>query len=453
MSPDKQMRIEHDLLGEVAVPVDALYGAQTRRAVANFPVTGQRTIGDFPSLVKAMIYVKQAAARTNASIGQLGPSVADAILEAGQQVLEGERYDQFPVHHLHGGGGTSANMNVNEVLANIAEELLGGKRGQYRLVHPNDHLNLNQSTNDVYPTACHIALILQWPALKRALDSLTDRLEAKGVELRSQKRIARTCLQDAVVTSFKDLLGGYAAFVRRCAGRIDRAVDALHSVALGGTIVGRAEDAPNAYRELVILALRQVTEDGDYRGADHPFDAAQNLDDLVCVSSQLDLFARGLVKICKDLRLMNSGPEAGLGEVILPAVQPGSSIMPGKINPVIPEYAIQLCFKAMGSHAAAQAAIDHGELDLNVWESVVVFAALESMELLQSAVDALGSKCIAGLRADAQRNDQHVQTIFPRLTEVMKRHGYSRVTEVCKRAGGNWGRLRELLDQAFPDED
>jgi len=453
MSPDKQMRIEHDLLGEVAVPVDALYGAQTCRAAANFSVAGQRTIGDFPSLVRAMVYVKQAAARANADIGQLDQSVADAIVEAGRQVLGRERHDQFPVHHLHGGGGTSANMNVNEVLANIAEELLGGKRGQYQLVHPNDHVNLNQSTNDVYPTACHIALILQWPALKRTLDSLATQLESKGHELRSQKRIARTCLQDAVVISFADLFGGYATFVRRCAERIDRAVDALHSVALGGTIVGRAEDAPAAYRELVILALRQVTRDGDYRGANHPFDAAQNLDDLVCVSSQLDLFARGLVKICKDLRLINSGPEAGLGEVILPAVQPGSSIMPGKVNPVIPEYAIQLCFKVTGNHAAAQAAVDHGELDLNVWESVVVFSILESMELLQSAADALGSKCIAGLRAVARRNDQHVQTIIQRLTELMKRHGYSRVTEVCKQAGRDWDRLRELLDQAFPDED
>ena len=448
MSSDRQSRIEHDLLGDVAVPADALFGAQTQRAVENFPIRTQRTVGRFPTLVRGLIHVKQAAATANLKTGQLDESVGRAILEAGRKLLEGGRYDEdFPIHHLHGGGGTSANMNANEVLANLGEELLGGRRGEYRLIHPNDHVNLNQSTNDVYPTACHVAVILQWPTLKQALDNLAERFNIKGDELRPQRRIARTCLQDAVAISFGDLLGGYAGFLKRSTERIARAVDDLHAVALGGTIVGRPDDVPRDYFDALIGALCKVTGDADYRRNENLFDAAQNLDDLVTVSGGMDLLARGLVKICKDLRLMSSGPETGLGEVTLPPVQPGSSVMPGKVNPVIPEFAIQLCFRVMGTHGACQTALDHGELDLNVWESVVTFGVLESMELLEVASQTLAEKCVSGLNADAQRNDANVHTIIPRLTELAKRHGYSRVSDLCKKAAGDVDKLRKLLDK------
>jgi len=320
------------------------------------------------------------------------------------------------------------------------------------LVHPNDHVNLNQSTNDVYPTACHVAVLLQWPETKRSLATLRDRFAAKAEQWRLQKRIARTCLQDAVPVTYGDFLGGYAAFLTRALRCVDHAVDALHAVPLGGTIVGRAEDVPSTYFEAVVPALCEVTGDAGYRQSDNLFDAAQNLDDLVRVSGELDLLARGLVKICQDLRLMSSGPETGFREIVLPAVQPGSSIMPGKVNPVIPEFAIQLCFRVMGHHAACQAALDHGELDLNVWESVVVFSILESMELLQSASEALAGKCLEGMAVNAQRNNQNARTLQSRLTELMKRHGYARVGELCKQAGMDLETLRDLLDRTFPEE-
>ncbi len=451
MARSGNTRLESDLLGTVAIPQDALYGAQTRRAIDNFPVGAQRTLGSYPVMVEGLLLVKQAAASANLRGGFLEEANANAIMQAARDVLQRELLDQFPIHHLHGGGGTSANMNANEVLANLGEELLGGKRGEYRLIHPNDHVNLHQSTNDVYPTACHIAVIRSWPELDKALRTLTDALTAKSSELKGQSRIARTCLQDAVEIRFSDLLGGYSSFLKRCRDRTSAAVENLHSVNLGGTIVGRRSDVPQAYLESIIPALKEVTGDLKYRMTPNLFDAAQNPDELVSVSSELDLLARGLIKICKDLRLMSSGPETGFGEILLPAMQPGSSIMPGKINPVIPEYAIQLCFKVMGNHASCQATLDHGELDLNVWESAVVFGVLDSMELLQSAMDALGNRCIKGLQVDAQRNNRNVQTIIPLLTELMKRYGYSRVSEICKQAERDIDQLRDLLNQAFPD--
>ncbi|MCK4981787.1 MAG: hypothetical protein KAS17_02630 [Victivallaceae bacterium] len=452
MKNNMKQRIEHDLLGDVHVSADALYGAQTQRAVKNFPVGNQRTIGQFPSLIRGLIHVKKAAAVANLKIGLLEKSVACAIMNACDKVLKEGMYDQFSIHHLHGGGGTSANMNTNEVLANIGEESLGGQLGKYQLVHPNDHVNLNQSTNDVYPTACHIAVILEWPVLKQALHDLANQIDAKAGEFSEHRRIARTCLQDAVAISFADLLGGYSAFLRRNIFCIERTVKELYAVSIGGTIVGRAEDVPSAYMEAVIPALCKITGDSAYRHSENLFDAAQNPDDLVRVSSEMDIMARGLVKICQDLRLMNSGPETGFNEVILPPVQPGSSIMPGKINPVIPEFAMQLCFKVMGNHAACSASLDHGELDLNVWESTAIFSILESMELLENAARTLGEKCISDLTVNTERNTANVQTIIPLLTDLMKRHGYSKVSKICKQAKGDIHLLRKLLNDVFPGE-
>ncbi len=449
--PPSGYRRESDLLGEVRVPAEALYGAQTQRAVENFPLCGLKTLGDFPLLVRGLVWIKQAAAAVNGRIGRIDPAVAEAIVAAGHDVVEHFRPTDFPVHALHGGGGTSANMNVNEVLANLAEERRGGRRGEYRQVHPNDHVNAHQSTNDVYPTACHIAVIEQAPAATDALRSLAMSFERKGVQFAGQRRIARTCLQDAVATTFPDLFGGYVAFLHRATARIDGAVDALHAVSLGGTIVGRAEDVPGAYREAIVPALCEAAQDPRYRPADNLFDAAQHLDDLVQVSAQLDLAARGLIKICRDLRLLASGPEAGLGEIRLPPVQPGSSCMPGKINPVIPEYAIQLGFRIMGHHATCQAALDHGELDLNIWESAVVCSVIESLELMEGAARTLADRCVDGLEVDAVRNNRHADSLIPRLTELMKRYGYARVSAVCAAAPGDPERLRVLLAETFPD--
>jgi len=331
----------------------------------------------------------------------------------------------------------------------MAEEELGGRRGQYLLVHPNDHVNLHQSTNDVYPTACHIAVILTWPSLINALKKLEQTFRQHSRTYRKQVRIARTCLQDAVVISYRDYFDGIARMLNRQIRRLGAAIDALHDVNLGGTICGRSEDVPAAYFHGVIANLRLVTSDNSYRQAKNLFDAAQNPDALGAVSSTLDILARSLVKVAQDLRLLSSGPQAGLGEIRLPAVQPGSSIMPGKINPVIPEFLIQICYRVMGNNAMCLAGLDHGELDLNVWESSMVFPILEAMNLLVQGVTAFEEKCIRGLEPLIEVNLAHVNTLIPRLTRLAQLHGYSKVNAVCRQAGGDMKLLEKILESTF----
>ncbi len=442
------VRIEADLLGDVAVPVDALYGAQTQRALENFPVNRQRTVGSFPSLMRALLMVKKAAALTNVEIGQLDAARAQAIAQAAEQLLAEPQPDAFPLHHLHGGGGTSANMCANEVLANLGEELLGGKRGEYRRLQPNDHVNLNQSTNDVYPTACRMAVILEWPQLRAALTTLAHALATKGATYRDTPRLSRTCLQDAVVTTWGEFFGAQAALIRRSCDRVENAVNALHVVNLGGTIVGRLQDAPEAYRRRIVPILCEVAGDDAYQQAPDLIDAAQNADDLAAVSAQLDLLARGLVKIAKDFRLLSSGPEGGLGELRLPAVQPGSSCMPGKVNPVMAEFLVQCALNVMGNHAQCASGLDHAELDLNIWESVMAFAILESFDLLTDGAAAFAERCVRGVVVDTERNAAHADTLIPFLTEQSKKLGYARVTALCRLGAGDATETRRLVEAA-----
>ncbi|MGB1011741.1 MAG: lyase family protein [Thiolinea sp.] len=440
-----QSRTEYDLLGTVSVPENALYGAQTQRAIRNFPVNQQPTIGDFPELIHGLLCIKQAAARTNQQLGLLSEHQANAIQAACKQIQHEALYAQFPLHYLHGGGGTSANMNVNEVIANLGEEILGGTRGDYQLLHPNDHVNLHQSTNDVYPTACHLAVISRWQTLKPALEALQDAFSRKIAGFGQQQRIARTCLQDAVAISFADFLGGYRAVIARSSRRLEQAIGHLGTVNLGGTIVGRAEDVPPMYLTTVTSELDKIYPHATIIQANNLFDAAQNPDDLVAVSAQLDLCARSLIKIAKDIRLLASGPEAGLGELSIPAVQPGSSIMPGKVNPVIPEFMIQVGFRVIGNHQMCAAALDHGELDLNVWESPIVFGILDSMGLLSDALTSFSENCIAGLEVSADTNNRKADSIIALLTELMKKHGYSTVSNICKEAEGDLNLVRQLI--------
>ena len=438
-------RLESDLLGSIALPADALHGARTQRALESFPLNGQRPLGSYGTLIQAMLLVKQAAAFTNRDVGALPAAKAEAIAAAAADLLAAPRPGLFPVHALHGGGGVSANMNVNEVLANLAEERLGGRRGQYRLIHPNDHVNLNQSTNDVYPTAGHLAVILQWRRLRPALETLAEAFAEKADELRDARRLARTCLQDAVEITFNDFFGGYVGGLLRSRDRLTAAVDRLYAVTLGGTIVGRPTDVPSAYFEAILPALRALTGDPRYHRADNLFDAFQNPDDLAALSAELELLARSLIKMAQDLRLLSSGPEAGLGEVVLPAVQPGSSIMPGKINPTVPEFVMQLAFKVMGLHAMCAAGVDHGELDLNIWEGTMLCGLLEAMELLESALTVFAEQCVRGLGVDSERNARNADTLIPMLTRLSLKYGYSTVTAICKEARGDNLLLRELL--------
>lgn len=444
MSPNP-CRVEHDFLGAVQVPRDALFGAQTQRALENFPLSGERSIGDYPVLTEALLCIKWAAAAANRKAGFLDAGVAGAIVQGARELIGEGAGRHFPIHRFHGGGGTSANMNANEVLANRAEELLGGRRGQYRRVHPNDHVNLHQSTNDVYPTACRMAVIASWPSLAQGLERLGQVMRDRTSRFGDEPRVARTCLQDAVAVTFGDLFGGYRTALTRAADRIAGDVDQLHAVNLGGTIVGRPQDAPESYRKQILPRLREVSGDPAYRLAPDLFDAAQNPDGMVAVSSGLELLARALVKIAKDLRLLSSGPEAGLGEIRLPAVQPGSSIMPGKVNPVIPEFVVQCCFQVIGNHAACAGALDHGELDLNIWESVLLFNVLDSIGLLANAANTLAERCLEGVTAVPETNRRNADSIIPLLTELVKARGYSAVSRICREAGGDVQKIRELL--------
>ncbi len=450
--PLQATRIERDALGEVAVPAQALYGAQTQRAIDNFPLDGEHSIGFYTTLITALAGIKRAAAGVNVSIGALSSEIGGALDRAARSVVEDGRWAQFPVHRLHGGGGTSANMNANEVLANLAEGYIGGLPGRYERVHPNDHVNLHQSTNDVYPTACHMAVILQWPGLRGRLEELIAVLLATGARLGDGQRLARTCLQDAVATGWADFFGGCAAGLGRQHERLERAVDALHLVNLGGTIVGRPSDAPLAYRERIVGELAAVSGDPAYEQAANLFDAAQNADDLAAVSAALDLLARGLVKIGKDLRLLSSGPDAGFGELRLPAVQPGSSVMPGKVNPVIPEFLIQICLQVSANHAAVAAGLDHAELDLNVWESRMVFNILDSMRMLKTAVGAT-TACVSGIDADTAGNARHATATIPALSDMMRAHGYARVAAAWREGGGDLDAVRASLERVSENQN
>lgn len=442
-----KMRNESDLLGEIQVPSEVYYGAQTQRALLNFPVRNQKTIGDYPTLIEGLVMCKKAAAIVNGKYGHINEEKKRAILKAADKIIEEQMNDQFPIHYLYGGGGTSGNMNTNEVIANIAEEILGGKRGEYKFIHPNGDVNFNQSTNDIYPTACHIAIINKWPQLKKILQTLINSLKQRSNKLKNQKRIARTCLQEAVDITFKDFLDGYTGFLKRSINRIEKSIENLYSVNLGGTIIGRKSDVPEEYFKEIIPALRQVTNNKKYVHSENLFDAAQNLDDMVEVSNSLAILAQGLIKIGKDFRLMSSGPEAGFGEISLPPVQPGSSIMPGKINPVIPEFLIQCCFMAVGMKSACELALTHGELDLNIWETLMVVNILDSIQLLNNGISAFEEKCVREFKINKEINEMNADSLIPLLTRLMHEHGYKKINDICKKAIGDNKKLRKLLKE------
>lgn len=442
-----KLRMESDLLGAIEVPLKAPWGAQTQRAINNFPLNTSKSIGDYPELIHGLLYCKIAAALVNRDLSLITPQIANAIIEVGKMLLSHQDYPEFPIHYLHGGGGTSANMNANEVLANFAEEILGGNRGDYQLVHPNDHVNKNQSTNDVYPTACHIAIISRWEKTYPLFAAFTASLQRRSENLVDVQKIARTCLQDAVDITYGDFLGGYSSQMDRIVREITQSIQNLHEINLGGTIVGRSTDVPHEYMDKIIPAIQSVTQDSQYSHAQNLFDAAQNPDTLALISAKLAILARSLIKIAKDFRIMASGPETGFGEIILPAVQPGSSIMPGKINPVIPEFLIQLCFQVIGNNAACQAGLEHGEFDLNIWESSMTFNILDSIELLATAVSTFDAKCFQQFTINQKRNQKNIDSIIPLLTQLMHTHGYSKISNICKKAPNDLVRLKELLKE------
>lgn len=442
----QQFRTEHDLLGEVQVPATAAYGAQTQRAIDNFPLWGEKSFSDYPELLRNMLLVKKACALANFKAEQLDKRNSSAISITVDKLIADLPNEEFPVHAFHGGGGISFNMNINEVLANIANsDELNGKLGTYSPLHPNDHINLNQSTNDVVSTGCHLGIIERWKNVETELRKLSDEFTSLGHKHKNIQKISRTCLQDAVEISFEDFFSGYSSVISRSANRISGAVNELFSVSLGGTMVGRPEDSNPRYREEILPALCEVMDDDRYKCSANLYDSSQNLDDMVHVASQIKLLAQGLIKIGKDLRLMASGPQAGFGEIVLPAIQPGSSAFPGKINPSVPEFLIQSCFMAIGRCCAAEIALEHGELDLNVWEATVVINIIDAMATIENSVHLMRTKCVNGITVCIEKNKENINSIIPLMTRLKREKGYSFATRAYKESGGDYNKLKELF--------
>jgi aspartate ammonia-lyase len=431
MTPEPPaMRTESDPLGAHAVPAAAYWGIHTARAVANFPLLGQPPSA---ALVAAMATVKLACARTNHDLGFLGDAEAGAIVQACRELIAGDLAGEIVVDALQGGAGTSLNMNVNEVLANRADELLGGARGRYSRISPLDHVNLHQSTNDVFPTALKVAAITLLRGLENSIASLQAAFQANEQKFADVVKIGRTQLQDACPMSLGASFSAWAEALSRDRWRVFKCEERLRVVNLGGTAIGTGLTAPRDYIFLVVDKLREETGFGLAR-AENLVDATQNADAFVEVSGILKAHAVNLFKISSDLRLLASGPRTGLGELKLPAVQAGSSIMPGKVNPVICEAVGQAAMLAIGNDAIVTMAAQSGQLELNAFLPLLAHALLQSLSVLDAACTIFRTRCVAGIEADRQACAAHVARSWATVAALLPSLGYERAAEVAKTA-------------------
>ncbi|MFC0272994.1 lyase family protein [Metabacillus herbersteinensis] len=429
----KKIRIEEDMFGAVELPSYVLYGINTYRTVENLSFSG-KTLSRYPEYIKALARVKKAAALANLESGLLPRSIGNAIVSACDELISGNHHEHFPVDMLHGGGGIGTNMNTNEVISNLANKSLGGALGDYAPVHPIDHVNASQSTSDVCHTAIRLAITEKFPSLRQEIEAVMQTIFEKVVEFKEVTTIARTCLQDAMRVKVADKFSGYEAMLRRRFATLNEAVIPLQKINLGGTVIGSGVGAPKEYRDVIVQKLCEVTKI-QLRHRDNLFDAAQNIDDLANVSTELRLLASCLIKLAKDLRLLSSGPEAGFGEIILPAVQAGSSFFPGKVNPVIPETLIQSCFQVIGNDRAVEATLEHGELDLNVFEGSAATNIFDSMTMLEKTLSSFRENCLKGLKVNEKRCENLSNTVIPLVVELKERHGYKAITQLMKETG------------------
>lgn len=428
----KDYRIESDLLGELKVPKDAYYGVQTQRALDNFHITDSK-MSDYSAFVKAIAYVKLAAAKTNHKLGELDDTIFEAIEKACQEVIDGKYHDQFPVDMIQGGAGTSVNMNANEVLANRALEIMGYEKGDYEHCYPNDHLNLSQSTNDVYPTSVKLAIIKMNRALIANLLGLIDAFHQKGKEFDDVIKMGRTQLQDAVPMTLGQEFEAFAATLEEEVTLLKNNVNLFLEINMGGTAIGTGLNAPKAYPKLCAEYLAELTNE-NFISATNLVEATPDTGSFVIYSSALKRLAVKLSKICNDLRLLSSGPRAGLNEINLPKMQPGSSIMPGKVNPVIPEVVNQVCFKVIGNDLTVTFASEAGQLQLNVMEPVITASIMESMTILQRAINTLKDKCIVGITANKEHAREMVMNSIGIVTALNPYIGYKNSTVIAKEA-------------------
>jgi aspartate ammonia-lyase len=434
-------RTERDPLGEHAVPADAYYGIQTARAVENFPISGLRA---HASLVTATVQIKRAAALANRDLGRLDARVADAIVAAADDVLGGQLRDQFVVDVYQAGAGTSHNMNANEVLANRAAERLGGARGEYRDVHPNDHVNMGQSTNDVFPAATRLALLLEHAGLVAAARTLAEALRDKATAFADVLKVGRTHLQDAVPITLGQEFGGYAACVDRGADDLAHAAIQLHELNLGATAVGTGLNAGAGYVRRTFDELRRATG-LPVSPAGNPFRVTQSMGDVLAYSGAMRRLAVELGKVASDLRLLSMGPRAGLSEITLPAVQPGSSIMPGKVNPSVPEMVNQVCFQVLGCDLTVCAAAEAGQLELNVMMPVIAWNALHASTILREAMRALRVRCVEGIEADAVRCRELLDRSTAVATALSPYIGYAATAEIAKESARTGVPVRDIV--------
>lgn len=428
------MRTEHDLLGELFIDDKAYYGIHTARALSNFAITG---VPIHPVLVEALVTVKKAAAATNRSIGALDSRITEAIIAACDEILSGALRDQFQVDCMQGGAGTSANMNVNEVIANRAIELLGGRKGDYDIVHPLDHVNLHQSTNDVFPTAVRIATIRLLKPVAELFATIQTALQEKEQEFASVLKVGRTQLQDAVPVTLGQEFGAWAQAIARDRWRLYKAEERLRQINIGGTAVGTGINAPKSYIFTVIEKLRELTGIGLAR-AEYMMDPTQNCDIFVEVSGLLKTAAVNLSKIANDLRLLSSGPKAGFGEITLPAVQAGSSIMPGKVNPVICEAVNQAAFQIMADDMAITLASQAGQLELNAFLPLIAKNMFEVLDLLNNVLPIFIERCIKGIQANSDICVQKLMDGYTVATALTGYIGYDKASMVaafCRNTG------------------
>ncbi len=439
--PRRKSRTERDPLGEVAVPADAYYGVQTERAVENFPISGLTAP---PELVTATVLIKRACARANGALGRLDQAVADAIISAADEILDGKLRDQFVIDVYQAGAGTSHNMNANEVLANRAAELLGEPRGEYTRVHPNDHGNRGQSTNDVCPTATRRSILLTLSSLVEAADALASALDAKAKQFARVLKTGRTHLQDAVPITLGQEFGGYAANIRQAAAELRHAAEALHELNLGATAVGTGLNAGDEFTAAAVRNLARATK-LKLIPARNRFRITPSMGDVLAYSGALRRLAVELGKIASDLRLLSMGPRAGIAEIQLPAVQPGSSIMPGKVNPSVPEMVNQVCFQVLGSDAAILAASDAGQLELNVMMPVIAWNALHATTIMKNAMRVLTDRCVNGIVADEERCRELLDRSTAVATALSPYIGYAATADVAKKSVATGRPVRELV--------
>ncbi|HEX6534951.1 MAG TPA: aspartate ammonia-lyase [Gemmatimonadaceae bacterium] len=442
-------RIEKDPLGELAVPASALYGVQTMRATQNFPISGLRPL---PIFVTAVVWIKKAAALTHKETGRLDAKLADAIVRAADEVLAGQHREHFVVDVYQAGAGTSHNMNVNEVLSNRANELLGGKRGEYKPVHPNDHVNMAQSTNDVIPTAIRLGALALLDPLVGAFSGLRDRFLEKGDAFDDVIKSGRTHLQDAMPIRLGQELRAYGHTIDRNVRRVQQTADWLRDLGIGGSAVGTGVNVEPEYPALMVKHLRAITGLELREGSDR-IQLMQSMGDAAALSAQLRTLALDLSKIASDLRLLASGPRTGLDEVRLPAVQPGSSIMPGKVNPSIAEMVNQVCFQVIGNDTCVAISAEHGQLELNVMMPVIAQNLLQSMLILTSAATSLAERCVRGLEANREQCEYWVERSAALATALAPRIGYARAAELSKQSVKENTLIRDLVhrEHVLPD--